>query len=402
MKLLFCVQRYGDEFAGGAEGACRGLAEGMARRGHQVEVATSCARDYVTWADHYPAGRHVTGDGMVVNRFPVRQPRIPERFGAASGRVFGGPTSLAVERDWLRIQGPDAPGLTDFVRSQAGRFDAVVLYTYLYPSSALVAGVAACRTATVLHPAAHAEPMLGLRVYDELFAHCDGLAFHTPEEQQLVERRFAHRALCGVIGAGIDLVHPGGDGNAFRRRYNIDDGALALFVGRVDVNKGSDELTRFFGEFHRRHGGTLAVVGDRVHDFGDVPGVVSTGFVDEATKHDAYAAAHVFVMPSYLESFSIALCEAWLNARPALVQGHCDVLAGQVRRSGGGLAYRSYAEFDAAMVKLLSDGRLRDRLGRAGHDYVHANYAWPKVLSNYEAFLSEVIDRRRCKIGSMR
>jgi len=68
-----------------------------------------------------------------------------------------------------------------FLRSDAARFDAVILHTYLYPTSALAATVAAARTPVVLHSAAHQEPMLGLDVYDELFARVDGIAYYTPE-----------------------------------------------------------------------------------------------------------------------------------------------------------------------------------------------------------------------------
>jgi Glycosyltransferase len=74
--------------------------------------------------------------------------------------------------------------------------------------------------------------------------------------------------------------------------------------------------------------------------------VVVTGFIDEAGKQSALAGAAALVQPSYFESFSMVLTEAWAHRRPALVQGHCAVLDGQARRSGGGIPYRSYAEFE--------------------------------------------------------
>ena len=57
MRLLYVVQRYGETIAGGAEQHCREMAERMARRGHEVEVATTCAQSYVDWADAYEPGR---------------------------------------------------------------------------------------------------------------------------------------------------------------------------------------------------------------------------------------------------------------------------------------------------------------------------------------------------------
>ena len=78
MRILYVVQRYGETIAGGAEQHCREMAERMARRGHHVEVATTCARSYVDWADEYEPGR-TTVDGVdpapVPRRGAARQPR---------------------------------------------------------------------------------------------------------------------------------------------------------------------------------------------------------------------------------------------------------------------------------------------------------------------------------------
>jgi glycosyltransferase involved in cell wall biosynthesis len=404
VKILFCVQRYGDDVVGGAEAACRGFAEGMAGRGHQVHVLTSAARDYTSWADHYPLGES-RSRGVVIHRLPVRAPRTEEQFGVLSARALGRDAPLGVQRDWLRVQGPDLAEQRAWLTANAHRFDVAVFYTYLYPTSGLGLTTAAPFVPTVLHPAAHAEPTYDLAVFDEVFARADGIAVHTPEEADLVTSRRPYVSNVAVIGSGVEEPQLHGDGARFRERFGIGSGALASFVGRIDRNKGTDELVRYFGEFRRRVDGDawLALVGQQIHDMGDLPGIVSTGYVDEQTKTDAYAATSVFILPSYLESFSIALCEAWLVRRPALVQGACDVLAGQVDRSGGGIAYRSYAEFEQSLAVLFGDPRLRDRLGERGRAYVLDRYPWPRVLARYEAFLGGVIDGRasgRCGAGS--
>ena len=86
MRLAFVVQRYGLEIAGGAEYHCRLVAEHLARHA-EVEVLTTCAADYITWANHFPEGLETLG-GLPVRRFRVKRPRDPRRFSDWSDRVL--------------------------------------------------------------------------------------------------------------------------------------------------------------------------------------------------------------------------------------------------------------------------------------------------------------------------
>jgi hypothetical protein len=65
VKLAFVVQRYGADIAGGSELHCRDLAQRLAPP-HDITVLTSCARDYVSWANEYPAGESSDGAVRVV------------------------------------------------------------------------------------------------------------------------------------------------------------------------------------------------------------------------------------------------------------------------------------------------------------------------------------------------
>ena len=54
-------------------------------------------------------------------------------------------------------------------------------------------------------------------------------------------------------------------------------------------------------------------------------------------------------MPSPYESLSVITLEAWKLGVPVLANARCRVLAGQCRRSDGGLFYEGYAEFAEAL-----------------------------------------------------
>ena len=106
------------------------------------------------------------------------------------------------------------------------------------------------------------------------------------------------------------------------------------------------------------------------------------------------AGALALAQPSFFESFSMVLTEAWAQGRPVVVQGRTDVLVGQVARSGGGVWYSGFAEFEAAVDLLVASHELADALGRSGRRYVEQEYRWDTVLDRYEELLHRTVGPR--------
>jgi glycosyltransferase involved in cell wall biosynthesis len=394
-RLLFVVQRYGSEVAGGAELFCREYATRLAGRGHDVTVLTSCAVSYVDWANHYEPGEHVL-DGVRVHRLPVVSPRDNELFGPLHARVVNGakPTPMYLQREWMRQQGPYVAELPAWLHEHAGSYDIVAFFTYLYYTTWAGLPAAAAHAPTVLHPTAHDEPALYLTLFDLMYRHATGLGYLSEEEQWLVERRFRPRRPTAVLGVGMDLEATG-DGARFRQAYAVGDRPYVLYVGRIDPHKGALELAEMFKAYKVRSPGPLAlvVVGEPVVPFPPDPDVVVTGFVDEQVKRDAIDGALALVQPSYFESFSMVVTEAWAQRRPVLAQSRNAVVRGQVFRSGGGLVYEGFAEFEAALELLVGDKELRVALAEAGRRYVESRYRWDAVLDRYERFLESIMRR---------
>ncbi len=398
--LTFVVPRYGPDVHGGAETGARLLAVGLAADGWDVQVLTTCARSALTWANEHPAGTE-TADGVAVHRFATARNRHRD-FDAWSARVLARPG--AADRDtaleWVDRQGPDSPGLIDAAASV--RDGALALYPYLYQPA--VRGAMVASAPTVLHPAAHPEPPLGLCVFDELFASVDALAFHSQAEQRLIAQRSAVSATPQAV-VGLPVPAPGdplaaeaaGGGPAAARspeslrwRFNLGEARIVLCLGRVDPGKGAHELAAAF-ERGRFDEATLVLAGPVNCRPPSGRGVRVLGPVTERDKWGLLAAADVVVQPSVMESFSLVVLEAGLAGVPVLVNGRCPPTVEHCRAGGGGLWYRGEAEFRAALRRLLDDAEARRRLGAAGREYATGAFSWPAVKRRYEALLSRII-----------
>jgi glycosyltransferase involved in cell wall biosynthesis len=399
MKVAYVTVRYGESVVGGAEQACRQLAEHLAASGADVTVHTTCALDATTWADVLPAGR-VAERGVVVHRHRSVSGR-DTRFDEDSATVLADPSAQppARQEEWLRKQGPVCPAAVESALSTGA--DLVIATPYLYWPTVEVARLAPPGT-FVLHPAAHDEPAARLPVFADVFGAATGLAYYTDAERRLVERLFPPLAARpqAAIGLGVDL-QPDRDPVRFRASSAIGDRPYLLCLGRVDEGKGTSVLARFFATYKRRRPGPLTLVfaGPIVHAPPAHPDIVTTGALGEAEKWSALAGAVALVNPSVNESFSIVALEAWAVGRPVLVNARCAPTAEHARRSHGGLSFAGYASFEAAVDLLASDTRAGAALGAAGRAYVERSFAWPTVTARYRTWLEGLASARRELVG---
>ena len=392
MRLAFVVQRYGAGIAGGSEGHCRELAERLCSR-HDITVLTTCAKDYVTWENAYPAGQR-SENGVHVIRFPVARQRRIKVFADLSDEVFDGGAPPGRQEEWFRENGPDTPALLEHLRAHGREYDLVLFWTYRYSPSYFGLPLVADRA--VLVPTAEEDPAIDLDVLLEFFDKPAGYIFLTPEERDLVSSRALHPLHHSVVvGSGLEPVPLGVTSRAPIDQLGIPEDYL-LYLGRVDRNKGCDALLDNFQEYaSTRAHVTLVLAGPAKMQVPEHPQIRALGYVSDEVRSALLAHARALVVPSWYESLSIVLLEAWNRAVPALVNAHCSVLRGQVRRAGGGLFYRSQREFSEALTWLLSHEPQRVALGRQGQAYVEQEYRWPTVMARVETLLARAREKAR-------
>jgi glycosyltransferase involved in cell wall biosynthesis len=193
-----------------------------------------------------------------------------------------------------------------------------------------------------------------------------------------------------VVGVGSDIpTRP--EPERFRQQFGIT-GPFAIYVGRIDENKGCKELFEYFRRYTRTMPGALQLVliGKAILPVPADPRIRHLGFLSDTDKFDALAAADVLIMPSYYESLSMVALEAWAVGTPVIANARCDVLLGQCLRSNAGLYYGNAAEFGAVLDMVLDDRALAARLGRNGRQFYEQHYSWPVIERKYLDMLASL------------
>jgi glycosyltransferase involved in cell wall biosynthesis len=379
--VAIVIPWFGPDTAGGAEAHARQLAGALHRSGVPVEVWTTTARDaHAPIEPYYPAGDDSV-DGIAVRRFPATRGELPA-LARREPRRFGLEQFPHHELNLLRsLTGSDALLQRLEIERSSRRW---IFFLYAFPLSFFGAALAGDRG--YLIPCLHDEPYARYSTARRLFRTVRHvLANSEPEAALIRELASLPAERCSVAGEGIDLLARG-DGERFRRDHDLH-GPLLYFTGRRDHTKNFPLLLAYAQEYWARHGPafTLLAGGPGPLDVPPAlrPWVIDLGFLPTQAKQDAYAAADVFCMPSVLESFQLAVMEAWLQGTPALVHGDCAVTVDHCRRSDGGLWFRTYHEFDAALTLLLRGPALAARLGEQGRAWVKLNCRWEDVVERF-------------------
>lgn len=375
-KIAMVCQRYGLEVNGGAELHCRQLAEKLTAR-YDVEVLTSCAMDYMTWSNEYPAGESMI-NGVRVIRFAAERERNIKRFNKLSEEVFCDTNHTdEQEREWIEEQGPYCPELIEFVEEHHADYHSVLFMTYLYYFSAtcLPKGM----KNALLIPTAHDEPPIYLRHYKSVFENVRGLIYNTHEEKALLEKMFDVKNTPSVMaGVGVDVpeldtsLTAGG-------LYGLDK--YIVYAGRIDESKGCGRLFDYFQEYKKRNPGDLQLVlmGKAVMKVPKHRDIISLGFVSDEDKFIVMRDSVALVLASEFESLSMVVLESMILGRPVLVNGDCTVLKGHCLRSNAGLYFTAYFEFEMALNYLLGHPQEYAVMRENAKEYVNVNYRWDDI-----------------------
>jgi glycosyltransferase involved in cell wall biosynthesis len=248
---------------------------------------------------------------------------------------------------------------------------------------------------SILIPTAEKDKLLDLPLFRQELNLPAGIIYLTNEEKDILEKSAANTGKPNIISAcGINIKRPDQKTiNDFLRRYDIKKPFL-LYVGRIDPNKGCMQLFDFYTAFKRKNDIEidLILLGKKMMEIPERSDIKSLGFVNDEDKYAAISSADILLMPSFFESLSIVLLEAWALGSVTLANGLCDVLKGQTKRSNAGLYYGNYLEFEEGLKILLKDKSLKISLGENGKNFIQEHYNWDKISFEYRDFINRIIN----------
>lgn len=204
-----------------------------------------------------------------------------------------------------------------------------------------------------------------------------------------------------VVPNGVDLDAPLG---LLPRGM---DGAtpFVLGIGRLVAVKGFDTLIRAFAQIVGRGGHrdvNLVIAGDGpqrseleqlARDLGIASRVTFPGALSRPEVGAAMAAAEVLVVPSRVEAFGITILEGWRAGTPVIATrngGPAEI----IRDGEDGILVDpvSVEAIAEAIELLLSDSRLAVDVGQRGRTAA-GDYTWDRTVSDYEEIYARLGNR---------
>lgn len=193
-----------------------------------------------------------------------------------------------------------------------------------------------------------------------------------------------------VIPLGLELASYPQSGRRDwieRRAPQLKGRKIVLFLSRIHPKKDVRLLLHALASARKREpAAALVIAGAGATDY--VAGlqdqartlqlqddVFWAGQLDDQEKRDALAAADVLVLPSHAENFGIAVAEALASGVPVIVSDQVGIHH-EIRQAEAGVVEPlDPARWSSAIVALLQDEPLRERMSRRARELAQREYS---------------------------
>lgn len=190
------------------------------------------------------------------------------------------------------------------------------------------------------------------------------------------------------------------------RRLGISKADLVvLYLGRLHPKKSPEDLVRAFVKISKEAPNAKLVIAGKgeeesklkklVFDLGVSKRVIFTGFVSENEKWDLLERCGIFVLPSTVEAFGIAVIEAMACGKPVIttkVGAFPEII--RDRETGLLVPIHSPDRLAEAIIELALDSEKRRVMGARAKRDVSERFEIERVTDEYLKVYEEVISKR--------
>jgi 1,2-diacylglycerol 3-alpha-glucosyltransferase len=349
------------------------LAEGLARRGHEVLVVFPA--DPKTSSPPEQNGVRLKPLNSISLEFIHKDAYAPIRFKQRIAQVLDD-----FQPDLIHIQ-DHYPLSLWVIRSAQERGIKVIGTNHFMPEN-LAAYI------PVLPKIKSLYDWLSWRWVLEVYNHVDVVTAQSQAAMKILRAQGLQRPI-HAISCGVDLKHfhpnPNTDRSACRIRYKLDPTKTTLlFVGRVDREKHIDTLIQAFHLLPRQDGSALDELRNLAEQLNQSKRVHFLGPVSAKDLPVLLNSIDIFAMPSTAELLSIATLEAMACGRPVLL-ANAGALSGLVKHNVNGFLFKPGDAADAAQyIELLTDQRHRwKEMGKASR-IISQSHSLEETISQYE------------------
>lgn len=206
--------------------------------------------------------------------------------------------------------------------------------------------------------------------------------------QKLVQLYEVDEAKIRVVPNGVDTqkFKPTEDCSGIKDVVDGDSEHVVLFVGNLIPRKGLHYLIEAAKHVTEELEETkFVVVGDgplksHLIEYSREQGVadnfVFLGSVPDDLLHRLYSCADVFASPSIQEGQGITLLEAQATGKPVVAFNVTAIKEVVKNKETGLLVEPDSRELADALLTLLPNQSLREKLGRSGREFVTKTYSW--------------------------
>jgi glycosyltransferase involved in cell wall biosynthesis len=309
------------------------------------------------------------------------------------------------------------------LRRQHRSYDVLVFFSLCHATT--VSGIAVVPERSVLFPCLKLEPALRFGLWPDVFGSARAVGYLSAAERTLA-RRFLRVSLPDeVVGIGIDApaqqTYPrhqqdpaddmpdadadqkeeanessaatpylAGRGVPFRRRHRLYD-SFVFYGGRVLPDNGCEEMLDYFDSYAGTNAETkLVLTGPELMNIPEQPYLRMAGVLPERERMIACEAADVTLAPEPDDLAATAVLESFAVGTPVLASARNEAAVDYCRRANAGLYYASREEFTESLRLLMTNARLRERLGENGRRFVRQNNKWDAVLGRFERLMMRV------------